>query len=136
MDIECDNIYHIFNRGNNRDLIFYKRRNYFYFLEKMRKNLLPNCEVLAYCLMPNHFHFMIYANEVSVKEIKTGPIIMNNFSNCIKNLLGGYAKAINRQENRTGSPFTKNTNVHLVKDWAKTKDYSEVSLHYIHQNPL
>ncbi|NND34635.1 MAG: transposase [Saprospiraceae bacterium] len=136
MDIKCNNIYHIYNRGNNRETIFYQRRNYYFFLNKMRRNLLPNCQVLAYCLMPNHFHFLIYATEVSIQEKRTGPIVMNKFSDGIKNLLAGYAKAINKQQGRTGSLFTKNTRANLVRDVDREIDYATTCFHYIHQNPL
>ncbi|MDD3490054.1 MAG: hypothetical protein PHR62_09250 [Paludibacter sp.] len=70
MELIKDNIYHIYNQGNNRQKIFYNRDNYLYFLQKMNDYLLPYCDVLAWCLMPNHFHWMVYVRETEL-EIPT-----------------------------------------------------------------
>ncbi|PWN07312.1 transposase [Rhodohalobacter mucosus] len=52
-------LYHIFNRGNIRQKVFFESRNYIFFLEKMKTHLTPYCHILAWCLMPNHFHWLI-----------------------------------------------------------------------------
>ena len=70
MEFIKHNIYHIYNQGNNRQKIFYNRDNYLFFLQKMNDYLLPYCDVLAWCLMPNHFHWMVYVCE-SELEIPT-----------------------------------------------------------------
>jgi putative transposase len=57
---ERDQIYHIYNQGNNRQKLFHCRDNYLFFLQKIRKHIFPHCEIMAYCLMPNHFHLMIF----------------------------------------------------------------------------
>lgn len=59
MHFETGDIYHIYNQGNNRQRIFFDRENYLFFLRKMREHLLPHVNILAYCLMPNHFHWMV-----------------------------------------------------------------------------
>ncbi|GAA4060377.1 hypothetical protein GCM10022389_00870 [Flavobacterium cheonanense] len=51
--------YHIYNRGINSDKIFSSEENYLFFLSKFATYLNPICDVFAYCLMPNHFHFLI-----------------------------------------------------------------------------
>lgn len=60
MFYEEDATYHIYNRSN--DLLFYKRDNYIYFLRKTRNHILPYADVISYCLMPNHFHFLLTVN--------------------------------------------------------------------------
>ena len=52
-------IYHIYNQGNNKQPIFFQERNYDYFLKKMKKHVLPHVDLIAYCLMPNHFHWLV-----------------------------------------------------------------------------
>jgi putative transposase len=52
-------IYHIYNQGNNRGRIFFTRENYFFFLRKIRQHILPFSDILAWCLMPNHFHALL-----------------------------------------------------------------------------
>ena len=58
-------LYHIYNRGNNRQVIFPQEKNYDFFLKKVGLELKGLCDLLAYCLMPNHFHLLIYISESS-----------------------------------------------------------------------
>lgn len=111
MRFELGQIYHVYNRGNNKQPIFFNEGNYLFFIRKMRKVLLPNCEILAYCLMPNHFHFLIYANEITVSNNEKDK---NNFSESIRKLLSQYTKAVNIQQGRTSSLFQQNTKAKLV----------------------
>ncbi|PWS31653.1 hypothetical protein DF947_13790 [Pedobacter paludis] len=63
MNFNGGTVYHIYNRGNNSQQIFFNNDNYLFFLRKLKKELLPFCNLLCYCLMPNHFHLMIVTNE-------------------------------------------------------------------------
>lgn len=67
MDFSPGHIYHVFNRGNNSQTIYFTRENYLFFLGKLRKYLLLHADVLAWCLMPSHFHLMISVNRVEVE---------------------------------------------------------------------
>lgn len=127
-------LYHISNRGNNKQKIFFKPDNYIYFLKKVRKFIIPHCHILAYCLMPTHFHFLVYADERTVRRLKIGTQERNVLSEGIRNLLQTYSKAINKQNNSTGSLFQQNTNAKSISKGSKL--YDLVCLHYIHQNPL
>jgi putative transposase len=51
--------YHIYNRGNNRENIFFEERNYRYFLRLYVKYAEPVADTYAYCLLRNHFHFLV-----------------------------------------------------------------------------
>ena len=64
MIFEKGYLYHIYNQGNNKQNIFYNRDNYLFFLKKVNVHILPYADVLAWCLMPNHFHLMLLVNEV------------------------------------------------------------------------
>ncbi len=64
MQFESGHIYHIYNQGNNRQKIFFDRENYLFFLRKIRTHILPFADIFAWCLMPNHFHLMVYVNHV------------------------------------------------------------------------
>lgn len=66
--IEADCFYHIYNRGINGEIIFKTARNYQFFLNKIKENLVGVCDIYAYCLMPNHFHLLV-KDEQSLKEI-------------------------------------------------------------------
>lgn len=123
-------IYHIYNRGNNQQQIFFSRENYFYFLRKCHKYLKPYSDILAWCLMPNHFHFLLHITEESLRPVKTGGILMPVITNGFRLLQSSYAKGINKQENRTGNLFQQKTKAKLVDG------YSVAAFYYIHQNPV
>lgn len=59
--------YHIYNRGNNGETLFREDRNYRYFLQLYAKHIAPVAETYAYCLMPNHFHFLVQVREMPAR---------------------------------------------------------------------
>jgi putative transposase len=65
--LHADFYYHVFNRTNNRELLFKNDENRMLFLEKLKEYLLPYLHIYAYCLMENHFHLLIRVK--SIKEI-------------------------------------------------------------------
>jgi putative transposase len=70
MQLNKGQIYHIFNQGNNREIIYFNDDNYLYFIKKIRQHIVPYADVLAYCLMPNHFHILIYLKEIQIEVTK------------------------------------------------------------------
>jgi REP element-mobilizing transposase RayT len=86
-----DHIYHVYNRGVDGMEIFARPENYVYLLRKVKELLadLP-IGVLAYCLMPNHYHF-VHRQEDEV------PI-----STFIQRLFQTYTQAFNREQGRRG----------------------------------
>ncbi|PZF73974.1 hypothetical protein DN068_06450 [Taibaiella soli] len=61
-------LYHVYNRGNNKRQIFFKDENYIFFLKKIKESIAPNSDILCWCLMPNHFHLLLRANKSSIIE--------------------------------------------------------------------
>ena len=51
--------YHLYNHANGGDDLFREEENYRYFLRKWKQHIDPVADNLAYCLMPNHFHFLV-----------------------------------------------------------------------------
>ena len=138
MNFIRQNIYHIYNRGNNKQTIFFNDANYIYFLQKVRKYILPHCDILAYALMPNHFHFLLHADERTEKQLANLPITRNVLSEGVRLLLSSYTKGINRQEDKTGNLIQQKTKSKCVYDASKSdsRGYVTTCFHYIHQNPL
>ena len=66
MQFETD----IFTTSTTRATIgkksFLNRENYLFYLRKVKIYILPYADILAWCLMPNHFHLMVLINEVTV----------------------------------------------------------------------
>jgi len=135
------NYYHIFNRGINGQPIFFQPSNYDYFLRLWKKYPGNYMQVLAFCLLPNHFHFLVKLAErieirdaqYNIQEIvedenRIGEII----SEQLRRLFISYSQAINRQENRTGSLFNRNfKRIELTDD-----EHLKYLFFYIHHNPV
>lgn len=138
MDFIRQNIYHIYNRGNNKQTIFFTDANYIYFLQKVRKYILPHCDILAYVLMPNHFHFLIHADERTEKQLPDRTITKNILSEGFRLLLSSFTKGINKQEERTGNLIQQKTKCKCVYDASNVREqgYASTCFYYIHQNPL
>ena len=110
MKFEAHEFYHVYNRGNNKQLIFFNNDNYLFFLKKIEAQLKPVSEIIAYCLMPNHFHILIQANGKSLKERNTfGGKPMQELAYRVGILLSSYSQAINKQNKTTGSLFQQKT---------------------------
>jgi len=134
MNIELSQMYHIYNQGNNRETIFHEKGDYKVFLRAVKKYILPNCSIVAYCLMPNHFHFEIYSNKRSVEKIPLGDINVSRLSNGFRLLQSHYAQYFNDKYARTGSLFRQKTK-------AKSLDFGKensrlIAMQYIYQNPV
>jgi len=144
---ETGNFYHIYNRGNNSETIFFNDRNYLYFLEKWGKYFSKYLDIYSYCLIPNHFHFFAQVKEFDISdaiaqsEKKTMPslkamaslnIVNSVISEQFRRFFITYSQAINKQENRTGSLFHKPfKRIHVDSD-----DYITSIINYIHHNPI
>lgn len=134
MEFFKNELYHIYNRGNNQQKIFFKPGNYIFFLGKVRRYIVPYCDILAYCLMPNHFHFLLKSDQRTIATKSVADKDKNVLSEGIRHLLSSYTQAINKQNGSTGSLFQQNTKAKpIVKG---SKNYDQICLHYIHQNPL
>src|SRR5215471_5951044 len=107
-------IYHIYNRGNNSIEVFFMRSNYELFLEKLDYYLGPYIELYAYCLLPNHFHLLIRVKDFKLiwddsKMLKKGARTLTLpheiVSEQFRRFFLSYSKSIKVQEDRTGSLF-------------------------------
>ena len=122
-------VYHVFNRGNNKETIFFTDRNYRHFLKLFEKYLKEYAVLYAYCLMPNHFHILIRIKDVKSLENEE---LSRRLSLQFKYLFMSYSKGINKERGRTGSLFQKNFRRKLVDN----EDYFTSLIAYIHLNPI
>lgn len=138
-----DGVYHIYNRGIDKRDIFLDEQDYKMFLYYLKSYLLPieqqeksklpssirrlksfdlskQIQLLAYCLMPNHFHLLIkQSTERAIVEL-------------MKRLGNAYVEYFNRKYDRRGPLFQGRYKASLV-----TKDIYFIYLSsYIHRNPL
>jgi len=118
--------YHIYNRGNNREIIFFEPDNYLYFLKKINEYLVPVSDILVYCLMPTHYHIVVRVKKPS-EVFKTSEV-----SNAMMKLSVSYTKAINKRFQRVGVLFQGQFQAKPIL----TSEYLLNLCRYIHGNPV
>lgn len=137
--------YHIYNRGNSKQLIFKDKKDYQRFMEilylantsenfnifdlkRFQKELdifsIKKSDQLvaigAYCLMPNHFHLLITS------------LVDGGISKFMQKVSTAYSMYFNKKYQRTGSLFEgKFKSEHLNED-----RYLKYIFSYIHLNPI
>ncbi len=129
--------FHVYNRGVDKRVVFLRYGQYLRFVQTMRSILFTGSatprlktnqslalnkkvRIIAYCLMPNHYHFL-------VQELEDGGI-----TEFMHKLDTSYTKYFNMNNHRTGRLFE-----YTFK--AKEIESDEVLLHvarYIHLNPV
>jgi len=131
-----DTYYHIFNRGINSETLFKEKRNYAFFLSRYLKYISPIARTYAFCLLKNHFHFLICTRSEETlknfmpvgKAYSTEQIISLQFSH----LFNSYAQAVNKRFSRTGGLFeTPFRRIEINEEY-----YLLHLIAYIHLNPI
>ncbi len=155
--IEFDKYYHIYNRGINSCNIFKHRADYEYFLKLFTKYIDPIANTFSWCLMPNHFHFLIRIkeeceigfykplNSVGSNDSERFKVThdlteINEYKSAKKpdptkhlsHLFNAYTKYFNSKYNRHGSLFEKPFKRKLITD----ENYLKYLVYYIHYNPV
>jgi putative transposase len=113
--------YHIYNRGANRQPIFRSDENYRFLLRRVKEYITQDAvAVIAYCLMPNHYHFLMRQDGDT------------SISNCIQSVFNSYTKAFNKMYTTSGTLFEgRFRSIHVDTD-----EYVTHLCRYIHRNPL
>ena len=132
--------YHIYNRGNSKQIIFHDSDDYHRFLKLMflsnGKENFKMCsvgneiynfdrgeqsvDIGAYCLMPNHFHILL-------TQTNSGDV-----SKFMHKLTTGYSMYYNNKYERTGALFEGK----FKSEHANNDRYLKYLFSYIHLNPV
>lgn len=146
-------VYYIYNRGVNRNAIFHDSQDYERFLKmlymvngikkfkskdliKIEKDMYTFrrgeqlVDIMAYVLMPNHFHILLTSHRSDIKRTDTN--LDNNISVFMKRLTAAYSQYYNYKYKRTGSLFEGKFKAEHVGD----ADYFKYLFSYIHLNPI
>lgn len=130
--------YHIYNRGNNSAPIFFETENYYHFLRLYAKYIHPIADTYAWCLLKNHFHFLIKVKEVNEIDVtkftysKHDKPKLIDASRQFSHLFNAYTQSINKRYQRTGSLFESRFERKLVD----SERYFNNLVYYIHHNPV
>lgn len=127
--------YHVYNRGVEKRNVFIDKQDYAMFLSLLKRYLSTSNQIDAYgrsyhslnssvrlvsfCLMPNHFHLLIYQTE------KTG---MQQLLHRVTTTYTGY---FNKKYERVGALFQGVYKASMIK----SETYLQHISRYIHTNP-
>ena len=115
------NFYHVIVQGINREYIFDTDFNIKKYKELIiRKKDGSNFEILAYCIMNNHAHFLIYCEEIE------------NLSKYMQKLNTSYSRFYNKINKRVGYVFRDRYLSQSIMDEKQLYN----CLNYIHNNPV
>jgi putative transposase len=145
--LEENVFYHVYNRANGRDRLFVEKENYDFFLQRWKLLLSKYVDTYAYCLIGNHFHFIIrikpvddqfknsalLENTVAARKFLAGTISVNTFlEDQFKRFFNSYAAAFNIQQNRHGSVFQKR----FKRIRLRSETHIVNKICYVHHNPI
>lgn len=112
--------YHIMNRGVAREAIFKSEKDKRFYRNLVRKVFLNyQTKLLAYCIMGNHFHFVI----------KGDPMV---FSKALHRVNLSYAMAYNNRRDRVGHVFQNRFKSEIIK----SREHLLAAIRYVHNNPV
>jgi REP-associated tyrosine transposase len=118
---EIDNYYHLYNRGCNKDIIFKQESDYEECIKRIVNSKLNKyVRIISYCLMPNHYHFLVQ----QISEIPS--------TKWIGFIMNGYVQYFNSKYSRSGTLFEGRVKSRLITD----EQYLIQSTLYIHNNPV
>lgn len=142
---ECK-YYHVYNISIDKKPMFKNDGNYIYFLKQFDKFISPVADLYVYCLLINHFHFIVKIKSnlnlkniekdnsvnlslpnITITEKTTHDIVSNKF----RKFFQSYAMAFNKQQSRTGTLFQTPFKRALIDK----KEVLEQLIYYIHFNP-
>jgi len=116
-----DNYYHLYNRGAHQKKIFREEDNYLFVLTKIKKYLKElDLAMIAYCLLPNHYHFLVLQKGSSPAGLLP------------QRVFNSYTKAYNQRYTHSGTLFEGRYNaIHVVQE-----SHLRNLCRYIHANPV
>lgn len=113
--------YHVYNRGTNHQSIFARDENYDFLLHRIKQFIpLYAVRIIAYSLMPNHYHFIVGVDQNGA------------LAPFLQRLFNSYSQAFNRQQNRIGTLFEGRAKSKLIDE----SNYVYALVRYIHLNPV
>lgn len=131
-----DSYYHIYNRGVEKRDIFLDNEDYTVFLNILKRHLSPESqqdrygrqfenlseglELLAFCLMPNHFHLFVYQHSDG-----------EAFTKLMRRVAVAYTGYFNKKYHRVGPLFQSAFKAKRIE----SDDYLQHISRYIHLNP-
>ena len=129
---EFGNWYHVFNHARGNDNIFDSEKEYQLFLNLTSKYIGEIAQIYAYCLMPNHFHFLVKIREIILPPKFNEKHESDYISHQWGTLQNTYTKKKNYRTGKRGGIFCQSINRNLIT----SEEYLQMAIVYIHNNPI
>lgn len=130
-----ESFYHVYTRGVAKQKVFLDAQDYGYFLGLFKRYLSmqpaksaarieypwysPRIDLIAYCLMPNHIHLLVYQQDASAMQ------------DLLRSIMTSYAMYFNKRYKRVGPIFQSRYKASLID----RDNYLDHISRYIHLNP-
>ena len=127
--------YHVYNRGANKQTVFHEASDYQYFFYLLKRHLSnkpafdshgreyrhlrEKIEIVVFCLMPNHFHILLYTHTETGMEL------------LMRSLITAYSMYYNKKYEHSGHVFQGAYKASLID----SDKYLQHISRYIHLNP-
>jgi len=119
---ESGEFYHIYNKAVRNDQLFFSDENYRFFLRKFHQYTVGIASVYSYCLLENHFHFLIRIED----DVDSSTVIEG-----MRRFFISYSKALKNYVDRKGTLFER----HLKRVKIESEEQLLWTIYYIHRNP-
>lgn len=146
-NLEEKHFYHIYNRSIGNEMMFNDIAFANDFLERWEKLITPYTNTLAFCIMSNHFHFIVQIkpfddkikaiialeNTSAANDFLDGNSSPNDFLvTQFSRLFNGFSTFYNNKKNRSGGLFQKKFKRIRLNSVEKVLE----KICYVHHNPI
>lgn len=116
------NFIHIVTKGIKNEFIFYKKDYKNKYIELITKysKIIENISIIAYCVMDNHVHILIYTNNI------------HDVESFMRKVNTSYAIFYNVSEDRNGYVFANRYHTQIIQN----EEHLFLCIDYIHKNPV
>lgn len=106
--------------------------DYKVFLDLIGKYIQPVAWIYAYCLMPNHIHFLVKIKDISVPENFKKKELNDYVAHQRGTVQNTFTKKMNYRRNKRGGLFCQSINRNVIS----SEEYLHMGIVYIHNNPV
>lgn len=137
LPLEPGKYYHVYNHAIGNEQLFRTAADYYNFSIKYKTYISPIAVTIAFCLMPNHFHFCIKINDFNnlsslPNKYQNNKDINTGINRCFSHFFNSYAQSYNQKFDRMGGLFISNFKRKILL----SDDDLRRCICYIHNNPL
>lgn len=129
---ESESYYHVFIHARGKDNLFDTEKEYQIFMQLISKYILDIAQIYAYCLLPNHFHFLVRNKDIELPVNFANKHESDFISHQWGNVQNTFSKKKNFRTGNRGGLFCQSINRNRIT----AEEYLQMCIVYIHNNPV